>query len=60
MDIVSQIIEFEDGELDEENAVALFSELIKTGLAWKMQGSYGRIANGLIEAGILDSNGEIL
>ena len=38
----------------------LFSELIRNGHAWSLQGSYGRTAKALIEAGWLDQEGNIL
>ena len=50
-DCVGAIIRFEQGELDREETVELFQHLIDTGLAWKLQGSYGRAAKRLIEAG---------
>jgi hypothetical protein len=51
MDQIDKIIAFEQGELDEEGILELFQELIDSGLAWQLQGSYGRIARNLIEAG---------
>lgn len=52
MDNLDQIISFEQGELDEEDTIKLFQELIDSGLAWSLQGSYGRTAQSLIEAGV--------
>jgi hypothetical protein len=46
---VNLIIEFEGGELDDIDTIDLFQYLIDTGLAWSLQGSYGRTANALIE-----------
>ena len=51
MDQVDKIIAFEQGDLDEEGVIELFQELIDSGLAWQLQGSYGRMANSLIENG---------
>ncbi len=59
-DSVGQIIAFEQGDLDEEATTALFSHLVKTGLAWSLQGSYGRSARSLIDNGVLSENGDIL
>ena len=59
-DIGGQLIAYEQGELDEEGAIALFSRLIITGLAWTLQGSYGRQAMRFIESGVLSRTGEIL
>lgn len=49
--LATQIIAFEDNELNSEEIVELFQHLIDTGLAWELQGSYGRTAVGLIELG---------
>jgi hypothetical protein len=53
MDIVSQITAYEMGELDDIQAVELFQELVNSGMAWQLQGSYGRTAMGLIDAGLV-------
>lgn len=52
-ELVDQIIAFESGELDEEKTVELFQKLVDTGMAWTLQGSYGRTAMQLIEAGLV-------
>ena len=51
MTMLDQVIAYEQGELDEEGIIDLFQELITSGMAWKLQGSYGRTAKALIEAG---------
>jgi hypothetical protein len=51
MTMLNQVIAYEQGELDEEGIIDMFQELINSGLAWKMQGSYGRTAKALIDAG---------
>ena len=51
MTMLNQVIAYEQGELDEEGIVELFQELINSGMAWKLQGSYGRTAKALIDAG---------
>ena len=51
MDQVSQIMAFESCELDEDQTIELFQELISSGLAWQLQGSYGRMASALIQNG---------
>jgi hypothetical protein len=56
---VSAIIAYEQGELSFEGILDLFSELIRTGTAWTLQGSYGRTAAGMIDSGLIDVNGEI-
>jgi hypothetical protein len=58
-DIVDLIVRFEGGELDGPETVELFSRLVASGDAWRLQGSYGRAAASLIDAGILDADGNI-
>ncbi len=48
---VDRIIAYEQGELDTEATVSLFQELINSGLAWQLQGHYGRTAKELIDNG---------
>ena len=48
---VTKIVQYENGELNDEETVELFQELINTGLAWQLQGSYGRMAVQLLEEG---------
>jgi hypothetical protein len=49
--MINQVIAYEQGELDEEGIIDMFQQLINSGLAWEMQGSYGRTAKALIDAG---------
>ena len=50
--LTDMIIKYARGLLDDIDAIALFQELIDTGLAWKLQGHYGRTASRLIENGL--------
>jgi hypothetical protein len=49
--MIDKIIAYEEGTLDDEDIIDLFQTLIDTGQAWTLQGSYGRMAASLIEAG---------
>lgn len=57
---VDKIIAFEQGELDNDGVLELFAGLIASGLAWQLQGSYGRTARDLIEGGFISAEGEVL
>jgi hypothetical protein len=50
-DIVSLIVRYEMGDMDEDEVIDLFQRLIDSGTVWHLQGHYGRTATALIEAG---------
>lgn len=54
--MIDKIISYEQGEMDEGEMVEFFQELVDTGLAWKLQGHYGRTAMSLIEEGLCKTN----
>ena len=56
---VSKIMAYEEGKLDQDEMILLFSQLVSSGMAWKLQGSYGRTAKCLIDAGVLALDGRI-
>lgn len=58
MNTIDQIIQYEAGEVNEEGMITFFQELIDNGMAWTLQGHYGRTANVLIEAGLCTIGGE--
>ena len=59
-DINDKIMSFESGELEPNQIVALFSELIKKNMAYSLQGNYEITTNALIKNGFLNDSGEIL
>ena len=48
---LDQILAFEQGEMEMDETVEFFQQLIDTGFAWELQGHYGRTARDLINAG---------
>ena len=60
MTLVDKIIDYESGDLEFTQTLELFSELIKNGMAWTLQGHYGRTASVLIDSGYISRAGEIL
>ena len=58
--LTDYIIRFEDNTLTDAETIELFSYLVSTKLCYHLQGSYGRYAEDLIEAGYLDREGCVL
>ncbi len=58
MSTLDFIMDYEGGTLKNEAALVRgFQELINTGLAWQLQGHYGRTAKALIDAGLCTAGG---
>lgn len=59
-DLLDNMMAWECGELDDEETIKLFAELVRNGRAWSLQGCYGEQAARLIEAGYISESGDIL
>ncbi|MGW4158722.1 DUF7417 domain-containing protein [Streptomyces sp. NPDC004788] len=59
-DIAIDLMSYELGELDDHETLDLFATLIRSGMAWTLQGSYGRTAERLIEAELITEDGEVI
>lgn len=51
--IIDKIVRYETDGLSDDDTIALFQELVDSGLAWQLQGHYGRAAEALIEQGLV-------
>jgi|TARA_R100000482_G_scaffold109075_1_gene51338 hypothetical protein len=54
---VNDIIDYEQGKLNDAQTLKLFSSLVRSGAVWSLQGHYGRTASALIQDGWIDSDG---
>ena len=54
--MIDKIIAYEQGELDDEQTLEFFQELVNNGMAWILQGHYGRTAMSLINAGLIQNS----
>lgn len=52
MDMYDAVMNIEEGACCEETYIASMQHLINTGLVWRLQGSFGRRAVEMIEAGV--------
>lgn len=52
LQLFEMMMEFEDGTLSDAETINLFQHLIDNGMAWTLQGMYGRCASGLIAQGL--------
>jgi hypothetical protein len=56
---VSKLMAYELGWLDSVETAELFADLISSGMAWKLQGHYGRTAMLFIATKIISNEGVI-
>ena len=56
-ELTERIVEYEKGELNNDQTIQLFQELLDSGIVWDLQGHCGRLAYQLIEAGLITADG---
>ena len=54
MDTVSQIMAYENGEMEEPEMIAFFQFLLDSGMIYSLQGSYQRMAEHLLSEGLIE------
>jgi hypothetical protein len=57
-DHADKIIKYEAGEMTPQEQIEFFQELINSGMAWKLQGHYGKLAHAMILEGLCKHKGE--
>jgi hypothetical protein len=57
-DLTTSLIEYEAGNATKEEIIELFQHLLDTGLAWKLQGSYGRATEILLGQNLITKKGD--
>ena len=60
MNLSKRIIAYECGDGDGDFTLQLFSDLVKTGMVWGLQGHYGRTAKYLMDKGYINIHGDII
>lgn len=55
LDLVEMMGRWEQGGLETWEEIELFQQLVDTGLAWTLQGAYGRQAQRMIDEGWIDN-----
>ena len=51
--LIEKIIAYEEDRLNQDEELILFQELVNSGMAWELQGHYGRTAAYLLSAGLI-------
>lgn len=57
--VLSRMVDWEDGQLDERHVLEFFAAAIRSGDAWTLQGFYGRQAAKFINEGVISEEGRI-
>jgi hypothetical protein len=55
--VIDKIVAYELGDMNEEETIEFFQELMDTGLVWNLQGHYSRAAQAMVDAGLLSAEG---
>lgn len=58
-DLAIDLMTYESGDLSDRETLELFGLLVSSGMAWTLQGVYGRTADELIHMGYLAVDGGV-
>ena len=59
-ELTNQIIAYENGEMTYDEVLDFFQGLVDNGLAWQLQGHYGRMAANLIQEGEISAPSQVV
>ena len=48
-DFINDVIKYEEGSMSNDEVISFFQYLVNSGIAWSLQGHYGRMAMYLLE-----------
>ena len=57
---IDKLNRYEAGEMNGQEIAEFIGGLVKSGLAWRLPGSYGRTAQYLINAGVISPKGDVV
>jgi hypothetical protein len=60
MNLAERVLLYETDQMSEQEMIKLFQDLVDTGMAWKLQGHYGRTAMILLDAGVIAPPEDVL
>lgn len=53
LSLIDEIMRFEGEQMTREELIPFFQRLVDTGMAWRLQGTYGRTAHALLSQGLI-------
>lgn len=53
LSLIDEIMRFEGEQMTQEELIPFFQRLVDTGMAWRLQGTYGRTAHNLLSQGLI-------
>lgn len=60
MNLAERVLLYETDQMSEQEMISMFQDLVDTGMAWKLQGHYGRTSMILLDAGVIAPPEDVL